>query len=88
MYEADPAPAGISRHGFPSREEVVIPALLVDRAERYADKVFLAFEDGSEWSYRDTLEESWRAANALRSLGVGRGDTVSVFMPAGAALMR
>ena len=88
MYEADPAPAGISRHGFPSREEVVIPALLVDRAERYADKVFLAFEDGSGWSYRDTLEESWRAANALRSLGVGRGDTVSVLMPAGPALMR
>src|SRR5882757_1144603 len=88
MYEADPAPAGISRHGFPSREEAVIPALLVDRAERYADKVFLAFEDGSEWSYLDTLEESWRAANALRALGVGRGDTVSVFMPAGAALMR
>src|SRR5260370_18509126 len=88
MHPATQAPAGSARRGFPTREDVVISALLIDRAARSRDKVFLAYEDGSEWTYRETLEESWRAANALAGLGVGRGDVVSVFLPAGAALMR
>jgi crotonobetaine/carnitine-CoA ligase len=88
MHPATQAPAGRAGLGFPTREEVVISALLVDRAARYPDKVFLAYEDGSEWTYRETLEESWRAAAALAALGVGRGDAVSVLLPAGAALMR
>src|SRR5712671_3057105 len=88
MHSATQASAGSPGHGFPTREEVVISALLVDRAARYPDKVFLAYEDGSEWTYRETLEESWRAADALAALGVGRGDAVSVLLPAGTALMR
>src|SRR3977135_2880075 len=88
MHSATQASAGSAGDGCPTREEVVISALLVDRAARYPDKVFLAYEDGSEWTYRETLEESWRAAAALAALGVGRGDTVSVLLPAGAALMR
>src|SRR5882757_2715152 len=88
MHPASQAPAGSTGHGFPTREEVVVSALLVDRAARHPEKVFLAYEDGSEWTYRKTLEESWRAADALAALGVGRGDAVSVLLPAGAALMR
>jgi crotonobetaine/carnitine-CoA ligase len=88
MHPATQAPAGRAGYGFPTREEAVISALLVDRAARHPDKVFLAYEDGSEWTYRETLEESWRAAAALAALGVGRGDAVSVLLPAGAALMR
>jgi len=88
MHPATQAPAGSARRGFPTREDVVISALLVDRAAHSPDKVFLAYEDGSEWTYRETLEESWRAADALAALGVGRGDAVSVLLPAGTALMR
>src|SRR5258707_7631128 len=88
MRSATQAPVGSAGHGFPTREEAVISALLVARAARYPDKVFLAYEDGSEWTYRETLEEYWRAADALAALGVGRGDAVSVLLPAGAALMR
>jgi crotonobetaine/carnitine-CoA ligase len=88
MHPATQASASSPGHGFPTREEAVISALLVDRAARHPDKVFLAYEDGSEWTYRETLEESWRAAAALAGMGVGRGDTVSVLLPAGAALMR
>ena len=40
-------------------------------------------EDGSrrELSYAELLEETQRFANALRSLGVGKGDVVGIFMP-------
>src|SRR5882672_10199109 len=88
MSTATEAPGGTVGHEFPTREQAVISAVLIDRAARYEDKVFLAYQDGSEWTYRETLAESWRAANALRGLGVGRGDAVSVLLPAGAALMR
>jgi crotonobetaine/carnitine-CoA ligase len=88
MHPVTRSPVGIAGHEFPTREECVLPALLVDRAARYEDKVFLAYEDGSEWTYRETLDESFRAANALHHLGVGRSDTVSVFLLASPALMR
>jgi crotonobetaine/carnitine-CoA ligase len=88
MHPVTRSPVGIAGHEFPTREECVLPALLVDRAARYEDKVFLAYEDGSEWTYRETLDESFRAANALHHLGVGRSETVSVFLLASPALMR
>jgi len=88
MSSATQETEGTAGRGFPTREQAVISAVLIDRAAQYGDKVFLAYQDGSEWTYRDTLAESWRAANALRGLGVGRGDPVSVLVPAGPALMR
>jgi len=88
MSSATQEPGGTAGNEFPTREQAVISALLIDRAAQYGDKVFLAYQDGSAWTYQETLAESWRAANALRALGVGRGEPVSVFMPAGAALMR
>src|SRR5258707_15215991 len=88
MSSVTDEPGGAAGNEFPTREQAVVSALLIDRVAQYGDKVFLAYQDGSEWTYRDTLAESWRAANALRALGVSRGDPVSVLMPAGAALMR
>jgi len=40
-------------------------------------------EDGSvqKWTYLDLYIEVNRCANALRSLGVGKGDTVGLYMP-------
>jgi crotonobetaine/carnitine-CoA ligase len=88
MHPVTSSPARVGAPEFPTREESVLPSLLVDRAARYEDKVFVAYDDGAQWTYRETLDESWKAANALQGLGVVRGDTVSVFMPAGPALMR
>ncbi|MDI7268432.1 MAG: AMP-binding protein [Myxococcota bacterium] len=40
-------------------------------------------EDGAvqEWSYRRLYEEANRCANALRSLGIGKGDAVGFYVP-------
>ena len=54
-------------------------------AER-GDKVALLFEgddpsDSYGVTYRDLYERTCRLANALRKLGVGRGDRVTIYMP-------
>jgi crotonobetaine/carnitine-CoA ligase len=85
--ETASAPAALGS-GFPTQAQCVISALLAERAGSHPDKPYLAFADGSAWSYRDTLLESWRGAHALGSLEVGFGDTVSVLAPASADLMR
>src|SRR4029450_4278804 len=45
--------------------------------------VYWEGEDGTrrEVTYADLLAETQRFANALRSLGVGKGDVVGIFMP-------
>ena len=73
---------------FPSREECVVPAMLAAAAEEVPDKVYIAFAGGAEWTFAQTLEESWRGAAALASLDVGFGDRVSVLAPASEDLMR
>jgi crotonobetaine/carnitine-CoA ligase len=72
---------------FPSREECVLPALLELRADADPEKTFALFDEES-WSYARTRDEAWRAAHALRSVGVGMGDYVSVWMPTGPDVLR
>ena len=40
-------------------------------------------EDGArrEWTYAELDEETCRLANALRQLGIGKGDVVGIYMP-------
>src|SRR5688572_11553981 len=49
------------------------------------DKVCFHFEsengDSLSFSYREVLTQVAKAANALESLGVGRGDRVIIYMP-------
>jgi crotonobetaine/carnitine-CoA ligase len=52
------------------------------------DAVAVAFEDGSEWTYRDALDNAYRAAAALRERGVGRGSHVFAFLPNGPGFLR
>jgi len=51
------------------------------------DKVALHYESEKDaarsFTYREVLAEVGRTANALRSLGVGRGDRVIIYMPLG-----
>lgn len=54
-------------------------------ASTRAEKIALVWEgeDGAvrELTYRQLLEETDRIANALKRLGIGRGDRVGVFLP-------
>jgi long-chain acyl-CoA synthetase len=53
----------------------------VERARRFfPDHVAIAFE-GRRISYRELHDASNRLANALRSLGVARGDRVAIYLP-------
>ena len=72
---------------FPTREECVLADLLALRASEDPDKPFLLFET-EQWSYADAAREAWRSGNALRSLGVDRGDYVSVWLPTGPDILR
>jgi acetyl-CoA synthetase len=50
-----------------------------------ADKTALIWEgepgDGRRFTYRELHREVCRAANALRELGIGKGDLVGIYMP-------
>jgi carnitine-CoA ligase len=72
---------------FPTREECVLPDVLARSAEATPDKAFLLFED-EQWSYADAAREAWRTGNGLRTLGVGLGDYMSVWLPTGPDVLR
>src|SRR4051794_26204025 len=72
---------------FPTREEAVVPDLLVARAEANPDKLFILFEN-EQWTRADAVREAWRAGNGLRRLGVEMGDYVSVWVPTGPDIVR
>jgi crotonobetaine/carnitine-CoA ligase len=77
-----------AEHTFPSRQESVLSAILERGVEDHPDRTYVAFESGGEWTYRQTLSEARRAANALTPLGLEIGDRVSVLLPASADLLR
>ncbi len=57
-----------------------VPVVLRARAELSPDDPFLTFEHERR-TYGEALAAAERAAAALASLGVGRGDKVAVFLP-------
>lgn len=73
---------------FPSSEQAVVRHLLEQRARAHPDDLFIRFQDGSEWTFAETLEQAHRAAAALRRLGVRQGDHVFNWLPNGAAAVR
>ncbi|WP_458683509.1 AMP-binding protein [Prescottella equi] len=60
-------------------DERVVTTILRRQAETVPDQPFLAGQH-SEYSYGQVWERSRRYAGALADLGVGRGDTVAMFM--------
>lgn len=59
-------------------EEYAVPAVLDDRAARYGDRTMMRI-DGVDVGFAAMRDQSIAAANVLRDLGVGRGDTVAIF---------
>ncbi|MGE2730253.1 long-chain-acyl-CoA synthetase FadD6 [Mycolicibacterium vaccae] len=67
--------------GFGARPsaKTSIGKVFQDRAEQYADNVFLKFED-REITYREANETVNRYASVLAAKGVGSGDVVGIMM--------
>jgi len=72
---------------FPTREECVVPDLLVARAEADPDKLFLLFEE-EQWTRSQAVAEAWRTGNGFQRLGVEMGDYISSWMPTGPDVLR
>ncbi len=72
----------------PAPEDCVLRPLLERHAAQTPDKVFVRFADGSEWTYRQTLDIARRAAVGLRSLGVRQGEHVLSWLPNGPDAIR
>ncbi len=68
---------------IPPRDECVLRPMLDKWAQRSPDKVFVVFEDGTQWTYAQTQERVRARARALRQLGVGQGEHVLVWLPNG-----
>ena len=66
---------------IPGRTECVVGELLRRWARERPTHPFLEFEDGTTWSFAETLDRVQRAAGALRSLGVRQGSHVLCWMP-------
>ena len=73
---------------MPKPEQCVQRLMLEHWAAVQPDKVFAVFADGSEWTYRKTLDIARGTANALKRLGVRQGERVFVWLPNSADCLR
>lgn len=72
------------RWNIPADYSVVADCLLRHQQDR-ADEICLIFDDDEgnvqRWTWKRMIEAVNRFANALASLGVGRGDVVAIYLP-------
>ena len=73
---------------YPDRNRVVIRHIVERHARERPDDKAVIFDDETFWTWRQALAESYRAANYLAGLGVGRGEHVAVFLPNGPGFLR
>jgi crotonobetaine/carnitine-CoA ligase len=73
---------------MPPPEQCVQRYMLERWVAEQPDKIFAIFADGSTWTYRETLDQAVRTANALRALGVSQGERVMSWLPNGADCLR
>ncbi len=66
---------------IPQREDCVVGPLLERWAQDRPEKPFLEFDDGSSWTFAETLQRTRRAAAGLQQLGVQRASHVLCWMP-------
>ena len=72
----------------PPPDSHVLRDLLAHWALHSPDAVFAVFEDGSQWTYAQTLQTVRATALGLQQLGVQQGDHVLVWLPNGADCLR
>ncbi|MGQ2928892.1 MAG: AMP-binding protein [Sphingopyxis sp.] len=73
---------------FPTPDQAVTRHLLERQAREHPDDLYMRFQDGSEWSFAEALDQAHRAAGALKRLGVEQGDLVLYWLPNGMAAVR
>lgn len=73
---------------FPTPEQAVTRSLLERQAREHPDDLYMRFQDGSEWTFAEALDQAHRAAAALKKLGVEQGDHVFNWLPNGKAAVR
>ena len=78
----------MSPTGLPSIDQIGIRALLERNASQCPDGEFVAFEDGTSWTFSEALEQVFAAANVLRGLGVRQGQVVVILLGNGADFLR
>ena len=72
----------------PDASSCVLKPVLERWAAEKPDAVFARFEDGSEWTWSQTLANARRAAAGLQTLGVAQGDNVLSWLPNGPDALR
>ena len=72
----------------PDASLCVLKPVLENWAHEKPDAVFARFEDGSEWTWQETLDIARRTAAGLQSLGVVQGDNVLSWLPNGPEALR
>jgi crotonobetaine/carnitine-CoA ligase len=72
---------------FPTRAESVVHEFLERHARERPNRTCAVFEQES-WTFATAAERAWRTANALIGVGVGPGDSVSVWGPSGPELLQ
>jgi crotonobetaine/carnitine-CoA ligase len=73
---------------MPAPDACVQRYMLERWAAAQPDKLFAMFQDGSTWSYAETLAHAVATANAFRALGVKQGDRVLCWLPNSADCLR
>jgi crotonobetaine/carnitine-CoA ligase len=73
---------------MPAPEACVQRYMLERWAAIQPGKLFAMFQDGSSWSYAETLSRAITTANAFRALGVKQGDRVLCWLPNSADCLR
>jgi crotonobetaine/carnitine-CoA ligase len=76
MHPGEGSVMELASSSIPSPEHCVFPTALQRGAELFPDKVFVAFPDGTTWTYLQTWAMVNAVAGRLRSMGVGHGDEV------------
>jgi len=66
--------------GYEGIEERTIGHIVEDKAITHGDRIFLFFKD-EQYSYNKLNEGSNRIANALKEIGVQKGDKVATILP-------
>ncbi|VTU24862.1 Long-chain-fatty-acid--CoA ligase [Variovorax sp. PBL-H6] len=72
----------------PDAPRCVLKPVLERWAREQPDAVFARFDDGTEWTWAQTLDIAQRTAAGLQSLGVGQGDNVLSWLPNGPDALR
>ncbi|MCY0150189.1 AMP-binding protein [Hoeflea sp. G2-23] len=81
-----------THHNFDPRvlpqDECVLRAMLERNAAQRPDDIYAVFQDGTEWSFSETLRQARQAAAGLQSLGVAQDDRVLIALPNGKDALR